>query len=198
VATQFYNLPESRTDGVEIESIWQATDALQFNLSYGYNDSEILNSGCIVDATGDPTATLIGAQRGSCTGGAQDLKGNKLPNAPQNKFALNGNYTWQLGIGSLSLSASWIWVDKQFGSIFNRPYTEAPSWDQTDARATLRTLDDHLTLILYGKNLFDDVGYNLGARASKQTDFNGNPVGFIKNYDLTPPRLYGFEVQYKF
>jgi len=134
VTTQFYNIPESRTEGIEVETTLQATDELQFVFNYGYNKTSIERSGCIVDASGDPTATSVGAQRGSCTGGAQDVSGNELPNAPKQKLAFNTNYTWQMGEGSLTFSASYIWRDKQYGTVFNRPYTEAPDWSQTDLR----------------------------------------------------------------
>jgi iron complex outermembrane receptor protein len=113
-------------------------------------------------------------------------------------LALNGNYTLDFAAGSLTFSASYIWRDQQYGSIFNRPYTLAPSWDQTDARIQFRTAEDHLTVIAYGKNLFDEIGYNLGARAAAQTDATGAPAGFVKSYDITPPQIFGLEVQYKF
>jgi len=210
VATQFYNVPESRSDGIEIETVWQATHALQFIFNYGYNDTSIRDSGCIVDATADPNATLIGAQPDfSCAatatpGQPQNLKGNHLPNAPKNKLALNTNYTFDLSAGALTFSASYLWRDKQYGSIFNRPFTEAPSWGQTDLRVQFKTLQDHLTLIAYGKNVFDQLGYSGGALATVQNDATGGsagtgaPVGFIKNFQLTPPRVYGLELQYKF
>jgi len=197
VTNQFFNLPESRSSGVEIEATLQATRDLQFLFTYGYNDTSIVESGCLIDSSGDPTATRIGAQPGSCVGGSQDLKGNQLPNAPENKLAFNVNYNIDIGDGSLLLSASYLWRDKQYGSVFNRPYTEAPSWDQTDVRATYNS-GDHLTLIAFCKNVFDDVGYSGGALAATQNDAVGNHVGFIKNYQLNPPRIYGMELQYKF
>ena len=51
----------------------------------------------------------------------QDLSGNSLPNAPKNKIAFNVNYTWRLSHGSLAASASYIWRDKQYGTLFTRP-----------------------------------------------------------------------------
>jgi iron complex outermembrane receptor protein len=200
IATAFYNLPESRTSGVEVEATWQPTHELQFIFAYGFNDTEIVDSGCINDPLGDPTATRVGAQTNGCAAGSglQNLNGNQLPNAPQNKVALNGNYTFDFSASSLTLSASYIWRDEQYGSIFNRPYTLAPSWDQTDVRVQFKTLQDHLTVIAYGKNVFDEIGYNLGARAAAQTDATGAQAGFIKSYDITPPATFGLEVQYKF
>ncbi len=94
LSAEFYNVPESRSDGVEIETTWSPTRALQFILNYGFNDTRIINSGCIIDALGDPTATRVGATIGGCpapttAGGAQgqNLNGASLPNAPRNKIA---------------------------------------------------------------------------------------------------------------
>jgi len=193
VTAQFDNIPQARTDGVEIETVWSPTHALQFIFNYGYDDTSIIKSGCLVD-TNDPTATLAGAQPGNgCTGGAQNLKGDQLPNAPRNKVALNGVYTWDLPTGTLSFSTSLIWRDSQFGSIFNRPQYEAPSWDQVDLRAEYKPNGGHWTVIAYGKNIFNSTGYINGAGAVSQ----GNGT-FLKQYGLTPPATGGVEVQYKF
>ncbi len=192
ITTQFLNLPESRTDGAELEVVWQPIRPLQLMLDYGYNDTSVVKSGCVVDAN-DPTASLNGATRGGCTGGAQNLKGDQLPNAPKNKIALNGTYTWDLPTGVLAFSTSIIWRDVQYGSIFTRAQYEAPSWDQVDLRLEYKPTGNHWTLIAYGKNVFNSTGYAAGAGAVAWT--NGT---FLKEYNLTPPAIGGVEVQYKF
>jgi len=192
VLSQFYNIPESRTDGIEIEAVWQPIHALQLMLDYGFDDTDIIKSGCVVD-TNDPTATKVGATPDGCTGGGQNLKGDPLPNAPRNKIALNALYTWNLPTGALSFSASYIWRDVQYGSIFERPQYEAPSWNQVDLRAEYKPNGGHWTLIAYGKNIFNTTGYIGGAGAVAQ--YNGT---FIKQYSLTPPAIAGVEAQYKF
>jgi iron complex outermembrane receptor protein len=192
VTSPFVNIPEARSDGVEIETVWAPTHALQFMLDYGYDDTAIIKSGCLVDVN-DLTATKAGATPGGCTGGAQNLKGDELPNAPKNKLAINGLYTWELPAGALSFSTSVIWRDVQYGSIFQRPQYEAPSWDQVDLRAEFKPNGGHWTLIAYGKNIFNTTGYSAGAAAVSQT--NGT---FIKQFVLNPPAIGGVEVQYKF
>jgi iron complex outermembrane receptor protein len=192
ITSEFYNVPESRTDGVEVESVWQPIHNLQLMLDYGYNDTAIVKSGCVVNAE-DPTATLVGATPGGCTGGAQNLKGDQLPNAPKNKVALNANYTFDLPTGTLSLSGSYIWRDAQYGSIFNTPYNRAPSWNQVDLRLEYKPTGGHWTLIAYGKNIFNTTGYIAGAGGVAWS--NGD---FLKSYSLTPPAIGGVEVQYKF
>jgi len=189
----FYNVPEARSYGVELESTWQATKALQFILSYGYNATEILRSGCIVDAQGDPTAMLVGATPGACQSGAQDLHGARLPNAPENKLAINANYTFFFEPGSLSLSASYVWRDSQYGTIFNRPFNLAPSWDQVDLRAEWKSANGHYSIIAYGKNVLDTIGYQNGRVGTYQSS-----GVFLVEDTLTPPATYGIEFQYRF
>ena len=72
-----------------------------------------------------------------------------------------------------------------------------------DARLTWRGKENKYTVIAYVKNLFDRLGYDGGATASRLagTLANGtNTVlpGFDVTYPLTPPRTYGVEVQYRF
>jgi iron complex outermembrane receptor protein len=200
LSAEFYNIPEARSYGVELETTWSPSKALQFILDYGYNGTEILNSGCIVDAQGDPTATRVGATPDGCPppatpGGSQgqNLRGAQLPNAPENKIAVNGNYTFFFQPGSLSLSASYVWRDAQYGSIFNRPYNRAPSWDQVDLRAEWKSANGHYSIIAYGKNVFDTVGYQAGRIGTYQAS-----GVFLVGDTLIPPATYGLEFQYRF
>ncbi len=197
VSTAIYNIPEARSDGVEVEATWQPTKALQFIASYGYDDTSIINSGCVINDVADPKATGPGAKPGACVAGTagqpQDLHGNQLPNAPKNKLALNGNYTFFFQPGSLSFSATYAWRDVQYGSIFNTPYTRAPSWDQVDLRAEWKSSNGHYSIIAYGKNIFDKAGYQAGRTAVAQA----SGVYIIQDV-LNPPALYGIEFQYRF
>lgn len=139
----------------------------------------------------------------------QDLDGNTLPNSPKHKIAVNVNYTWPFGDGSsVTGSVTYTWRDSQYGSIFDRAYYKSPSWDQVDARVTWTSSDDKTRVIGFVRNLFDDVGYEGGAGASRRagsiyTPPAGAPIvntvqGVASTYPLTPPRTYGIEVQYKF
>jgi iron complex outermembrane receptor protein len=198
LSSEFYNMPEARSDGVEVEGNWSPTKALNLLLSYGFNDTSIVKSGCIEDNLGDPTATLAGAQPGSCpvlAGGVrgQNLKGDQLPNAPRNKVALNATYSLFFEPGTLTFSGSYIWRDEQYGSVFNRAWNLAPSWDQVDLRATWTAADHHWTVIAYGKNIFNTTGYGSGAIGTLQS--NGD---YIKEFVLNPPAVGGIELQYKF
>jgi iron complex outermembrane receptor protein len=198
VATTLLNIPEARSDGVEVEANWQPTKALQVTVSYGYNGTDIINSGCIVDTYGDPTATHVGATPGNCPilpGGdrGQNLAGGQLPNAPANKLAVNGIYTFFLKPGNLSMSATYAWRDAQYGSLFNRPFNLAPSWDQVDLRAEFRSANGHYSIIAYGKNIFNTTGYQGGRVGVLQASGD-----YLIQDVLNPPALYGVELQYRF
>jgi len=220
--TVFYNIPKAISKGFEAEVNWAPIDGLRLNASYSYVDAYIDEASGLIDPTDptgvDPGASPIGAltacnrlaspaiagcdiysgnfQRG------QDLHGNALPQAPKNKVALNAVYTWTMDAGSLSPSVSYFWRDAQYGSIFQRSYNKAPSWDQVDLRLTWKDAQNRYTLIGYVKNVFDDLGYYEGSTSSRTVGRlqSGFPVvqGISTTYGLTPPRTYGVELQYRF
>ena len=211
------NIPKSRVDGFELESIWTPIQHLQFDLSYSFNDTSILTGctpstgvGCYAD-TADPQGLSPGARvvvpYNAATGASalQTVKGNELPNAPRNKVALNGNYTFVFDHGSLTLSATGIWRDQQYGAIFKEPYDVAPSWSQVDLRAMWKAPDDKYEIILYGRNVFNTVGYEAAAAGGlAQTNSPALALGIAPSYrtnnlyGINPPATYGIELHYKF
>ena len=223
----FLNVPKAVSYGVELETIWSPIDHLQVALTYAYDDAHITQLTGVIDPA-DPTAIQPGAKpigalmtcaaagpSAPCdvfTGNAvrgQDLSGNQLPQSTKNKVALNGTYTWVTERGSLTPSVSYIWRDKQYGSIFQRFYNEAPSWSQVDARLTWKDKDNKYSVIAYVKNLFNDLGYDGGASGARiagtnigpsivSPQVNGVQPGFNITYPLTPPRTFGVEFQYRF
>jgi len=220
----FYNIPKAISQGVELETIWQPINNLQILFNYSYLDAHVTESVGTVDPVDpsalDPLARPVGTTTSAdiftagLPGGGfqrgQNLAGQQMPNAPKNKVALNANYTWDFANGgSLIASASYLWRDAQYGSIFNRAYTRSPSWDQVDARLTWRAPGDKLTVILWGKNLLDELGYEGGPGAARRAGSNyNNPLlgqaqtnfveGIASSYPLTAPRTFGLELQYKF
>jgi iron complex outermembrane receptor protein len=213
--TQFVNIPKAVSDGIEIEAVWAPLPHWNISLTYGLDHTEILtgctafskpaattSNNCFIDPA-DPYAQAMGAKpAGPSTNGEtyQSVKGDELPQAPENKVALNTNYTLYFDPGNLVLSASYIWRDHSFSSIFSRTqYDYAPSWSQVDLRATWSGNHDKYEVVLYVKNLFNTIGYDAAADGY----YNAAPQGgggatFNPSYDLTPPRLFGGELHYKF
>jgi iron complex outermembrane receptor protein len=252
--TSFVNVPDSISQGAELETIISPIDNLQLLFNYSYLDAHI-SRGIFADPA-DPNATAPGANpaltdaqcalgltaggipcsidiytRGTAPGGLgwnkpQNLHGDSLPNAPRNKIAVNLFYTWQTDFGKLEPSVSYVWRDAQYGNFFTRSYNKAPSWDEWDARVTWVSEDGSWEAVVFGKNLFDKVGYDGGAighRLAGTIDIScggipggscnfvqgvNNPPGYgavrgenatgqVSTYSVTPPFLWGIELHYK-
>jgi iron complex outermembrane recepter protein len=213
--SQFLNIPRSVSDGIEISAIWIPLASWSMSLAYGFDHSEILTAcqpftaplatasdHCFIDPA-DPYAQAIGAKpAGPATSGAtlQNVRGNELPQTPENKVAFNTSYTLIFGPDALTLSGSYTWRDKSYASIFTRSqYDEAPSWSQVDVRATWSGDHDRYEVVAYAKNLFNTVGYNAAASGSyNEAPEGGSAPTYSAAYDLTPPRLFGGEIHFRF
>ncbi|HEY2661043.1 MAG TPA: TonB-dependent receptor [Caulobacteraceae bacterium] len=184
-ANDFLNL-DARAYGLEVETTWHPTHALQVILSYSYMNSAItqgcntatyatsvFTSGCVVDPA-DPGATdrlakpvlAIAPYSGAAIPGissamqqVQTLKGDELPQSPKNKIALNVNYTWDFSPGSLTASVSNVWQDEEASSVLNGSEYRIPSYDVTDFRLLWNAASKKYTVIAFVKNAFDTVGY---------------------------------------
>jgi iron complex outermembrane receptor protein len=219
--TVFFNVPKAISRGFEAELTWAPIDNLKILATYSYNDAYIDQGSGLVDpadpAALSPEAKPVGPTQAQCTAApttctadiytglfqrGQDLSGNALPQAPKNKVALNALYTWNMEAGSLTGSASYIWRDEQYGTIFMRSYNKTPSWSQVDLRLTYKDAQDRFTIIAYGKNILDDLGYYEGATSTRVVGrlISGLPTvqGIATTYPLTPPRTFGMEFQYRF
>jgi iron complex outermembrane receptor protein len=230
-STNFYNVPKAISQGIELELTYQPIENLQFLFNYSYLDAYVEHGTAIdiadpaaLDPAAKPIQTVAQCQAavgtatpcpsdafsvGVANGGFQrfqSLSGNRLPNSAKNKIAFNANYTWKLDVGNITGSVSYVWRDKQYGTLFTRSYTEAPSWDQVDARVTWDSKDKKTRVIASVKNLFDRLGYDAGAFGSRYVgtidSAGGTPTvvnqGTFRTFSVTPPRTYGIELQYKF
>jgi iron complex outermembrane receptor protein len=233
--SRYLNIPRALTAGVELETIWQPVPNLQILFNYAYDDAEIRSLCGIVDpsdpqaqqpgakpvtsCSGIPLPTIIDANTGKAETW-QDLRGSQLPQVPKNKISLAVTYTFDLPTGTLTPEVSYIWRDKQYSGLFTRPIDAAPSWDQVDLRATYKDRDNKYSIIVYVANVFDTLGYDGGASASRRDGVFYNSTiqalgltpglpgrvpgtfnavqGLNTSFALTPPRTYGVEFQYRF
>jgi len=206
--TQYFNM-DVLSRGVEIETIWQATDHLQVLFNYALLNPFVkkgATSCCFTDnndpSAQQPEATPSGPASGVNQG--QDLTHARVPQSPKHKAALNLNYTFDLANSSLNVSVSDTWKDRTYFSIFNRWYNEAPSYHQLDMRMTWKLVEEKVDLVAFGRNVLDDLGYD-GTTGSRQTQLPATaanlptiPSTIAQNISLTPPRTYGLELRYKF
>lgn len=219
ILNSFVNLPKAESRGIELEVSYAATDALNFHLTYGWLDTEIKEG--LVNGRGfqnpdDPAAVLPNAKRHEAIPGqfdtgftylqrwTQDLTGNSLANSPNHRVAFNTNYTFRLNPGNLILSASWVWRDEQYSDVFETGPAIVPSYDTLGARLIWIDAEDRFTVILYGSNLTDEDAPDAAGVARHRTGLASatNPgehgQAYYKTLNLTPPREFGIEVQYRF
>jgi len=196
-AVVVYNI-DQKLYGVELETIWRPFDSLQVMANYAYLHSAIGDSGiCYQD--GANTVANVGPKPCVGAGGfaGQLIDGNKAPRAPENKASLNLLYTVELSPGSLALSGSYIWVDKQYVSVFTRPEYLMPSYGQADFRATWTDTGNNYSFVAYLKNAWNTVGYDDAGVGVNGFTAGGVPV-VQTNFAYTLPRTYGLEVQFRF
>ena len=179
--SQFVNIEKSRSEGVELGVVWQPVQPLRLTLDYAYNNTKIKESVLLTDLN-DFVNT-----------GAVSIVGNSLPQAPKHKVAVNGNYTFQMESGALTLGATYVYRTKAYANVFSRDYNSAPSWDQVDLRAYWAPEGNKYTIIAYVKNVGDTDGYDAAVTGNQRSNRSG-----AQNLELTPPRTFGIELQYRF
>jgi len=204
--TLTYNMKQVVSYGLELETIWTPIDHAQVIFDYSYLNATIHDHNCFLDST-DPSAVGPGATHGvGCAqpnpptfsgiypNVFQSVNGQTVPESPRNKVALTGAYTFLFDPGSLTLSASYIWKDATYDSIFNRPWSLAPSYDQVNLVATWNDVKNRYTIIVFGKNVGNTKGYDgvAGVR------LNNDPYAKYQSFGLTPPAMYGVQLQVRF
>jgi iron complex outermembrane receptor protein len=206
IASQLFNLKSVHIYGAEFEGDWRPIDPLTLSLQYSYLSAKVANAGACFEDTVDPLAQQPGANTAGCankpgaTAVVQNLNGEYLPEAAPNKVSLNGLYVFRFDPGNLTLSASFIWKDATYGSIFNRPYSLAPSYSQVNLRATWASADGRYNIIAFGNNVFNTVGYD-GQTGLLLESAGASSTGqemIVRNPSLTAPTTYGIEFQYRF
>ncbi len=221
--TQFINVPKAVSTGIELEATYTPIRDLVLSLSYSFDYTAVetgcsgtfvggffqpaSNKLCIID-TNDPNAVAQGARpfpgQNPLAVRDQSVKGDSLANAPRNKIAITGAYTWRFDPGNLTGSVTYAWRDRQAGTLFDRPYDTAPSWTDVSLRLLWAGDHDRYEVIGYVKNVFDAQEYSNGSGGGgllgDNRRFTTNAAGLIgvNVFELAPPRTFGVEVRYKF
>lgn len=201
--TRFFNMPKARMYGLELETIWQPIDHLQILANYSYLNAKLKDACCFQDPDDprgvQPGVVLSGNTAAQLAGtGAlnQDLAGNPLPSSTPHRFTVNANYTWLLDPGSLSASATYVWRDATYYSIFSDYWNKAKSYGQTDFRLLFNQKKGKFTAIAYLKNAFDTRG-SAGVSGTRIT--TGPNVGKVnQTISYVLPRTYGLELQFRY
>ncbi|MEH6611666.1 MAG: TonB-dependent receptor [Halioglobus sp.] len=176
--SEVVNAKESEVKGLEVEAIWLATESIMLMANYSYIDGEYTDFCCAIDTLEDPS------------GPEEDLSGNQLIQAPENKLYLNANYSLQTAsVGEFVFSGAYTWVDERQYEVFDSDLTRADDYYRVDAMMTWYSPSQDIRVILSGKNLTEEENWTTLAR----TTSSGGLTGAIGE-----PRTYGLEVQFDF
>ena len=140
-------------------------------------------------------APTVGASFGGVTvyssGIPVNIKGNKLPGAPDYKFSAGAQYEFPVGDMSLTPRADFIYTGKSYGAIFNGTINEIPSYTQVNAQVQLDSSDKKWFARMWVQNLFDKDAIT-GLYVTDQSSGN------YTNIFTLEPRRYGVTAGVRF
>jgi len=139
---------------------------LNFTLSldYGYTDAEL-------------------------DGGPYD--GDKLPNVPENTYAVTLGWETDTSLGNLDLRVVYDYRDKSYGQVGEEEFSTTDDRSIINATATLQM--DDWTFMAYVENLTDETYQNSGLTSGDPSELRS-----ISLANLGRPRIAGLRVTYDF
>lgn len=148
---------------------------------------DVLNSDAIKSTLG----ASLGGVDVYLAGIPVNIKGNKLPGAPDYKFSAGAQYEIPVGTMSLTPRADFVYTGKSFGNIFNGPVNEIASYTQVNAQLQLDGADKKWFARVWVQNLFDKDAIT-GLYLTDQTSGNYTNVFTLE------PRRFGVTAGMKF
>ena len=120
-----------------------------------------------------------------------NIKGNKLPGAPDYKFSAGAQYAASLGELTLTPRADFVYTGKSVGNIFGGVVNEVPSFTQVNAQIQLDGPDKKWFARAWVQNLFDKDSIT-GLYVTDQSSGNYTNVFTLE------PRRFGITAGMKF
>jgi len=136
-------------------------------------------------------APSIGGVTVYSSGIASNIKGNKLPGAPDYKFSAGVQYAAPIGEMTLTPRADFIYTGKSVGNIFGGKVNEVPSFTQVNAQLQLDGPDKKWFARVWVQNLFDKDSIT-GLYVTDQSSGNYTNVFTLE------PRRFGLTAGVKF
>ena len=136
---QTTNAANATIKGLEVDYLWQATEAFSLQGYYAYLDSEI--DGLILNTAG----------------GSQDFSGLPLRQSPEHSFSIVGNYVLDLNGGStLDFRGQYSYTDDSHNDYGTSEFTITEAAKLLDASVKWVSAEGQYEVILWGKNLTDE------------------------------------------
>ena len=136
-------------------------------------------------------APAIGGVTVYSSGITTNIKGNKLPGAPDYKFSAGVQYAAPIGEMTLTPRADFVYTGKSSGNIFGGTVNEVPSFTQVNAQLQLDGPDKKWFARVWVQNLFDKDSIT-GLYVTDQSSGNYTNVFTLE------PRRFGLTAGVKF
>ena len=121
-----------------------------------------------------------------------NIKGNKLPQAPNYKFSIGAQYTAEFSNGmTLVPRADLTYTGDSYGNIFNGNVNKVKGYSQVNAQIQLNGNDDRWFARAWIQNVFDNNA-TTGLYVTDQSS------GLFTNIFTLEPRRYGITAGFKF
>jgi iron complex outermembrane receptor protein len=207
--TIFENAAATTAKGFELDVFGRLSPQLRVSASLAYTDAEYVDfitldpldprnvatpGSPAYNAVTNPNPTAFGAP---CTGDLNpatatceiQLAGNHVRNTPDWAWNLHGEYDVDLTGGTLTFQGDVSGKSRVYFTEYERNIESSAPYTMVDAAAIYHTLDDRLSVQLWGKNLFD-----IDRPASTFALATGRLIGVT----YLQPRTYGVTVGYNF
>ena len=138
VATVVRNAASMEMSGIELELMYQVTEAWDLMVTYGYLEAEYKDY--LADLNGDNVIT--------------DNSGLIPRNTPENTFGITTSYTTQIGNGELKGRVSYRFRDEMNSDSSNKPQGELDSIENVNA--TISYSVENYSVTVWGRNLTDE------------------------------------------
>ncbi|MFT6578705.1 MAG: iron complex outermembrane receptor protein, partial [Zhongshania sp.] len=179
------NVGKIRSQGIELNTSWLATDLLMLTLGVAYTDVEFqeFEMDCYVGQT---------VAQG-CVNGEQDLSGERPPQAPELKYTLSANYDQPLA--DLPFNAfgnvSYVWQSETATDLARDPRLEQDEYGLLNVSMGIRDKQERYEISIFGKNVTDEYY----ALSKGQAD----PVGGYFQFTSRGAQAYwGLAAKYSF
>jgi iron complex outermembrane receptor protein len=172
------NAASAKIQGAEFEMSANVTDKFRVNATASYLDAKFED--------------YLNTDESRPAKGLQDLSGNTLPNAPEWKFNIGGDYTADLPSGAeLTFRANYYWQDKVFFNAFNEAQESQGAVGRIDAEIGYLSPGAEWRLALFGRNLTNELVRN---NVQVLSAIIGSP--HFMSWD--PPRTFGVSARREF
>jgi len=185
--SETFNIPKVLSYGSESEIIFRPIADWQFLIDYAWMEAYIDTH---FNSINTVSTYLVPGYKST------DVYDATVPEAARNKIAANTNYTWHFAPGLLNLSASLVYKEHTYSSIFNEPYNLAPSYATMDFRTSWTDSDNRYTFYVYCHNCGNKVGYD-GVGGGVVVNEPIAPNSVSQTPGIIPPRQFGVEIQWR-